>query len=104
MIDVDDFKSINDLHGHPQGDVVLRYVGEVLRKSSRDVDVAARYGGEELALILPHTTTLGGLRDRRACAASDRAAADPVARRRHNSSDHRERRSLLLRRKRVRTS
>ena len=59
MIDIDDFKSINDLHGHQQGDVVLRYVAGVLRESSRDVDVAARYGGEELALILPHTD-LGG--------------------------------------------
>jgi diguanylate cyclase (GGDEF)-like protein len=55
MIDIDDFKAINDVHGHQQGDVVLRQVAELLRESSRDVDVAARYGGEELALILPHT-------------------------------------------------
>ncbi len=59
MLDIDDFKSINDLHGHQQGDVVLRHVAGVLGESSRDVDVAARYGGEELALILPHTD-LGG--------------------------------------------
>lgn len=55
MLDIDDFKSINDLYGHQQGDVVLRCVAQVLRDNSRDVDVPARYGGEELALILPHT-------------------------------------------------
>ncbi len=55
MMDIDDFKSINDVHGHQQGDVVLQYVANVLRDNSRDVDVAARYGGEELSLILPHT-------------------------------------------------
>ncbi len=55
MIDIDDFKSINDLYGHQQGDVVLRHVAEVLLRNSRDPDVAARYGGEEFALILPHT-------------------------------------------------
>lgn len=55
MVDIDDFKSVNDVYGHQQGDVVLRCVSQVLRDSSRDVDVAARYGGEELAVILPHT-------------------------------------------------
>jgi diguanylate cyclase (GGDEF)-like protein len=59
MLDIDDFKSINDGYGHPQGDVVLRRVADVLRENSRDVDVAARYGGEELALILPHTDLAG---------------------------------------------
>ncbi len=59
MLDIDDFKSINDVHGHQQGDVVLRHVAEILRDNSRDVDLAARYGGEEMALILPHTD-LGG--------------------------------------------
>lgn len=55
MLDIDDFKSINDVYGHQQGDVVLRCVAQILRDNSRDVDVPARYGGEELALILPHT-------------------------------------------------
>ncbi|MGH9299539.1 MAG: diguanylate cyclase, partial [Acidimicrobiales bacterium] len=55
MLDIDDFKAVNDLHGHQQGDLVLRRVAETLRTSSRDVDVVARYGGEELAAILPHT-------------------------------------------------
>jgi diguanylate cyclase (GGDEF)-like protein len=59
MLDIDDFKSINDLYGHPQGDVVLRHVAAAVRENSRDPDVAARYGGEELTLILPHTDLEG---------------------------------------------
>lgn len=59
MLDIDDFKSINDAYGHPQGDVVLRHIGQVLRETSRDVDVPARYGGEEMAVILPHTELEG---------------------------------------------
>ena len=57
MLDIDGFKSVNDLHGHQQGDVVIRYVARALPEGSRDVD--ARYGGEELALILPHTDLEG---------------------------------------------
>ncbi|MGH2930172.1 MAG: sensor domain-containing diguanylate cyclase, partial [Solirubrobacteraceae bacterium] len=59
MLDIDDFKSVNDVHGHQQGDRVLRQVADALRATSRDVDVAARYGGEEMALILPHTDLEG---------------------------------------------
>ena len=55
MLDIDNFKSINDTYGHQQGDVVLRRVARVVRDNSRDADSAARYGGEEMALILPHT-------------------------------------------------
>jgi diguanylate cyclase (GGDEF)-like protein len=55
MLDLDNFKSVNDTYGHPQGDVVLQQVARVLRESSRDADAPARYGGEEMALILPHT-------------------------------------------------
>ncbi len=55
MLDLDDFTAVNDLHGHQQGDVVLRVAAEILRDTKRDVDVAARYGGEEFALIVPHT-------------------------------------------------
>lgn len=58
-LDLDNFKSVNDDYGHQQGDLVLRYVADVLRATSRDVDIAARYGGEELALILPHTDLAG---------------------------------------------
>jgi diguanylate cyclase (GGDEF)-like protein len=59
MLDIDNFKSINDVYGHQQGDLVLRCVADALRETSRDVDVAARYGGEEMALILPHTDLEG---------------------------------------------
>ncbi|HET9105381.1 MAG TPA: diguanylate cyclase [Solirubrobacteraceae bacterium] len=59
MLDIDNFKSINDRYGHQQGDRVLRCVSAILRDTSRDVDVAARYGGEEMCLILPHTDLEG---------------------------------------------
>jgi diguanylate cyclase (GGDEF)-like protein len=59
MLDIDNFKSVNDAYGHQQGDLVLRRVADALRATSRDVDVAARYGGEEMALILPHTDLEG---------------------------------------------
>ena len=55
MLDIDDFKQVNDRHGHQQGDEVLAQVAEVLRRLSRDIDAPARYGGEELAVILPET-------------------------------------------------
>jgi diguanylate cyclase (GGDEF)-like protein len=59
MLDIDDFKSVNDTYGHQQGDVVLKQVARVVRDSSREADLAARYGGEEMALILPHTDLAG---------------------------------------------
>ena len=54
-LDLDDFKAINERHGHPFGDGVLQGVGAQLRNSVRDGDTAARTGGEEFALILPGT-------------------------------------------------
>ena len=59
MIDLNSFKSVNDTHGHAQGDLVLREVARVLREGSREVDHPARYGGEELAVILPGTDLEG---------------------------------------------
>ena len=59
MLDIDDFKGVNDTYGHQQGDTVLRHVANVLRENSRDADSPARYGGEELSLILPHTDLEG---------------------------------------------
>lgn len=53
MIDLDHFKAINDAQGHVVGDAVLRAVARVLRQDLRGTDIACRYGGEELALIMP---------------------------------------------------
>jgi diguanylate cyclase (GGDEF)-like protein len=55
VLDLDDFKTVNEHHGHPFGDGVLQRVGAKLRKSVRSGDIAARTGGEEFALILPQT-------------------------------------------------
>jgi diguanylate cyclase (GGDEF)-like protein len=55
MFDIDNFKSVNDTHGHLQGDEVLRTIGRVLREESRGIDEPARYGGEEFAIGLPET-------------------------------------------------
>lgn len=55
MVDVDHFKTFNDTHGHPAGDVALREVAALLRASLRDSDVAYRFGGEEFSVLLPGT-------------------------------------------------
>jgi diguanylate cyclase (GGDEF)-like protein len=59
MLDVDNFKQVNDTHGHPQGDEVLRALARVLRETAREVDHPARYGGEEMAIVLHHTDLAG---------------------------------------------
>lgn len=56
MIDIDFFKHYNDTNGHPQGDVVLQKVAELMAEESRDVDTVFRYGGEKFCIILPETT------------------------------------------------
>ncbi len=59
LIDLDNFKSVNDTYGHQQGDLVLREVARVLRETSREIDHPARYGGEELAVVVPGTDLEG---------------------------------------------
>ncbi len=53
MIDIDDFKQVNDTYGHQEGDRVLEKLGEVIRSSVREMDIPARYGGEEFAVVMP---------------------------------------------------
>lgn len=55
MLDLDNFKNLNDTHGHVQGDVALRATAEVLRKTLRKEDTICRYGGEEFLVVLPTT-------------------------------------------------
>lgn len=59
ILDVDDFKAVNDTYGHLQGDAVLETIGQVLRMESRGIDEPARYGGEEFVLALPETSREG---------------------------------------------
>jgi len=55
MLDIDNFKKINDTFGHPVGDEILKGLVEELMQNARDSDVVARYGGEEFAIIFPDT-------------------------------------------------
>lgn len=59
LLDIDNFKRVNDTHGHQVGDDVLREVARIVRESSREIDTPSRYGGEELAVILPGTDIEG---------------------------------------------
>ncbi|MEW5946898.1 MAG: diguanylate cyclase [bacterium] len=55
MLDIDNFKRVNDGYGHQHGDTVLKGLSAIIRRSVRDIDIAARYGGEEFVVILPET-------------------------------------------------
>jgi len=59
LFDVDHFKQINDAHGHAIGDQVLVAVARTVQQNLRGIDVAVRWGGEELLVLLPQTDTPG---------------------------------------------
>ena len=61
MLDVDNFKQLNDTFGHAAGDAVLERLGQLLRETVRSADVAGRFGGEELMVVLPRTDARGAM-------------------------------------------
>jgi len=61
MLDLDNFKSLNDRFGHPAGDRVLQDMARIIKDSVREVDLAARYGGEEFTVVLPYADTDGAM-------------------------------------------
>jgi diguanylate cyclase len=55
MLDIDNFKQVNDTYGHPAGDEVIKKLAEIIKKTTRETDFLGRYGGEEFTMILPDT-------------------------------------------------
>ena len=56
MVDVDDFKKVNDIYGHAMGDVILSDIATILNKNTRTTDIVTRWGGDEFAIIFPATS------------------------------------------------
>lgn len=61
MIDIDYFKSINDIYGHQYGDLILKEISQILTIAARGIDVVVRYGGEEFLILLPDTNKEGAI-------------------------------------------
>ena len=55
LLDIDHFKSVNDNYGHPVGDKAIQLIAQLIRDTYRETDLCGRYGGEEFAILLPHT-------------------------------------------------
>ncbi len=62
MLDLDHFKDVNDIHGHEVGNIILKHVAALIKKTVRRLDIPCRYGGEEFTIILPDTTLRQGVR------------------------------------------
>jgi diguanylate cyclase (GGDEF)-like protein/PAS domain S-box-containing protein len=79
FLDLDDFKQFNDAYGHPEGDKVLKKMGEVIKSGLRRTDLAFRYGGEEFAVLMPMTTAEeGGIAAERIRTEFKKAGFSPV--------------------------
>ncbi len=61
LVDLDNFKAINDTYGHQVGDEVLKQVAVIIRENIREFDIGARWGGEELAIYLPRVDLSTGI-------------------------------------------
>src|SRR5262245_51151397 len=61
VTDIDHFKKVNDTYGHDTGDVIIKGLGEILRRAKRNVDAVARFGGEEFVIICEETDARGAM-------------------------------------------